>query len=110
MNLKERLRHLSQIGSSTRNYGKTEAIAKAAKDTGGIVIAHNFEMARYITKAFNVTSKAMSVNLLGFSGPFFFDHHAISILLDRAARKIEMLEHENAKLKEENQDLVNRMD
>ena len=100
MNIKGRLVSLAMASNASRKAGKTTMIARAAKETGGTVLAANFEEARYIEKTFDVPARSVEINLEGFSGPFYFDNHAIEVLLLKAARKIEVLEGEIKELKE----------
>lgn len=92
MNLKKRLEHLSHISMKDRAMGRTTMIAKAAEATGGMVLARTHDQAKWIEREFGVPARSIEMNLEGFSGPFFFDHHAIEGLLLNAANKIEELE------------------
>lgn len=98
MNLKSRLQHIAFKSMKDRMMGRTTLIARAAKELGGIVLAHNFSGAKQIEHAHAVTARSMEINLDGFSGPFFLDHHATDIMLLRAADKIEELEKQQKSL------------
>lgn len=101
MNLKERLLHLSHVSGIDRMMGRTTLIAKAAKELGGMVIAHTHEDAKRIERTHGVTARSMDLNLFGFSGPMFFDHHAVERLFVRAANRIHDLEQEIDKREEQ---------
>lgn len=100
MNLKNRLLHLAHLSTQDRQTGRTTLVARAAKELDGIVIAHNHDDAKRIERQYGVTARSMDMNLFGFNGPFFIDHHAVERLFVRAAEKIQDLENENGKLKE----------
>lgn len=95
MNIKNRLRHLAQISAKDRATGRTTMNARAAKELDGIVLANSHSEARYIAKQHGVVAKSIEMNLEGFAGPFFFDHHTVETLLTKAANKIEALERRN---------------
>jgi hypothetical protein len=95
MNIKNRLRHLAQLSAKDRATGRSTMTARAAKELDGIVIANTHSEARQIAKTHGVAAKSYEMNLDGFMGPFFFDHHAIETLLTKAANKIEALERRN---------------
>lgn len=97
MNLAARLIHLAHVSGVDRMLGRTTLIAKAAKELGGMVIAHNHAHAQQIERQHGVPARSMDINLFGFNGPFFFDHYAIEKILLRAAHKIHDLEQEIAK-------------
>lgn len=101
MNIKKRLQHISIALNSARQYGKTTVMAKATKELGGILLCANFDDAKRIKHAHNVETKSYETNLDGINGPFFIDNYAISLLLESAVRKIDSLEKELEKLKNE---------
>ena len=92
MNLKNRLLHLAHKLDEDRQTGKTTMLAKAAKETNGILLAHNFDFAKHLERNYGIVSKSVEINLEGFFGPFFIDNHAVSRLFHSAASKIETLE------------------
>lgn len=94
MNLKSRLMHLSDKSSQLRQYGKTSAIAKVCLELQGVMIAASHDEARDLHRKFGVVAKSYEINLDDLSGPFFFDHHALEVVLTKAANKIAILEHE----------------
>lgn len=94
MNIKGRLEHLAHLSMRDRQTGRSTMFAKVAEETGGIVITHNHEHAKYIEKNFKVPARSMEINLEGFSGPFILDHHATEVMFLKAANKIESLENE----------------
>jgi hypothetical protein len=94
MNIKGRLEHIAHISMKDRAMGRTTMIAKAAEATGGIVIARTHDQAKWIERTYKVPARSMELNLDGFSGPFFLDHHATEALLLKAANKIEEVEKE----------------
>lgn len=96
MNLKKKLKHLAQKAMSTKNYGKSDSIVKACKDLDGVFIAATPEEAKLTEKHHGVKSYHIDKNLEGIRGPFFFDHKAITKLLNRAADKISALEEQAA--------------
>lgn len=89
MNISKRLRHLAYLDVKDRQLGRTTAIAKAAKENGGIVIGHNFDFVKYIERTHKVPAKSIEMNLEGFHGPFFLDHHAVNTMFLKAADKID---------------------
>lgn len=99
MNLKKRLEHIAHMSGKDRHTGKTMMIARAAEQTGGIVIARSMDEAKWIEKIYRIPSRSMDINLEGFNGPFFLDHHATEGLLFSAANKINVLEKEIVKLR-----------
>lgn len=92
MNIKARLEHIAHLLIKDRAMGQTTMIAKAAKETGGMVLARTHDHAKQIERSHGVTSRSMEVNLEGYSGPFYLDHYATSGLLMKAADKIGLLE------------------
>lgn len=92
MNIKKRLLHLANLSAKDRQTGRTTLTARAAKEVGGIVLARTHDEAKFIERTHNVTARSMEINLDGYSGPFFIDHHAVESLLVSAATKIENLE------------------
>lgn len=92
MNIKARLEHIAHILIKDRQMGNTTMIAKAAKETGGMVLARTHDHAKQIERAHGVTARSMEVNLQGYMGPFYLDHYAASGLLIKAADKIGLLE------------------
>ena len=101
MNLRQRLIHLADKSEADRDTGRTTLLAKATKELNGLLIAENFGMATFLQRKYGVASRAMELNLDGYSGPIFFDHHAIESILRKAANKISELELENVWLKEQ---------
>lgn len=92
MNIKNRLRQLSRCNAGNKTFGRTKATCLAAIAADGIVVTHTHEFALYLTRKYGVVAKSYEVNLDGFSGPFFFDHTALEVILEKAANKIESLE------------------
>lgn len=92
MNLKNRLIHLAQKLDEDRQTGKTTMLAKAAKETNGILLAHDFDYAKKLERQFGIVAKSVELNLEGFFGPFFIDNHANAKMFHSAANKIEKLE------------------
>jgi hypothetical protein len=101
MNLKKRLEHIAGALDFNRRYGKTSLIAKACRDLNGIMLAATFDQAKNIARSHDVEAKSIEMNLDGYRGPFFIDHHAASVLLQKAANKISELEREIDELKSE---------
>ncbi len=103
MNLKKRLRHLSDLNVRDKRAEvedtKRVTIINAAKNSGGLLITSSLHEAKTLERAFGVTARSMDINLEGFSGPFFFDPQAIEDILVRAANKIEALENELKQLR-----------
>jgi hypothetical protein len=99
MNLKKRLLHIAQKLDESRQYGKTTLLAKITKELGGILLVHNFDEARLLERKHDIVVKSIDVGLDGLTGPFFLDNHGASVLLTRAANKIEALEKEIEELK-----------
>lgn len=106
MNLKNRLLHLAQASGMARQFGKTTAICKAAKEIDAIVLTATHLEAKHLERKFDVKAKSVELNLYGFSGPFLFDNHAIEKLFVSASNKIQTLEDEIEKLKKENEQLT----
>lgn len=102
MNIKKRLEHLAAKLVEVRHTGSTRATAKAAFETGGVVLGANIDHANRIRDldGLDVTARSMETNLDGLRGPFFMDHYAISQMFIKAANKIEELEKENARFTE----------
>ena len=102
MKLSKRLRHLAdKLTNEDRGMGKTSLIAKAAKDLNGVILCHNFEFAKTVGHEHDVVAKSIEVNLdtKDLMGPYFIDHHAVAVLFEKAANRIEELE---AQIKESN--------
>lgn len=99
MNLKTRLESIAHLLTKDRMVGYTTLAAKAAKELGATMIAHNFAHARQIERNYGVPAKSVDMNLTGRNDFFIIDHFAVSTLLNRAASKIDELEKENEKLK-----------
>lgn len=110
MNLQKRLEHIAYLSSKDRAFGKTSMIVKAAKETGGIVIAATHAEAKEIERKFGVTSRSIEINLDGFTGPFFVDHHAMEKILLNASAKIGVLESELAASNEKHKELQDKLD
>ena len=95
MNLKARLRHLSQKSQELRQYGKTTLLAKITKELDGVLLCRTHKQATEMKKAHGVNAISFEKNLEGIRGPFFFDHYTLETLLDKAANKIDTLENDN---------------
>lgn len=101
MNLKNRLRHISQCNAGNKTFGRTKATCMAALAADGVVITHTHEFATYLKRKYGVFAKSYEVNMDGLRGPFFVDHTALEEILNKAANKIEALEAEIRALKGE---------
>lgn len=99
MNLRSRLESVALLLSKDRMVGYTTLAAKAAKELGATMLAHNFAHARQIERSYGVKAKSIDQNLMGTNDFYIIDHYAVATLLNRAATKIANLEKENEEMR-----------
>ena len=71
------LSDLMFINDYARRSGKTTAICEAAKKIGAIVIVHNREEAKRVSKEYGVKTISYNENLRPLHGPFLVDSTAV---------------------------------
>lgn len=80
--------------------GKTEAICKAAKEIGAIVVVHSAEEKNFIAKHFGVKCVTFDDTISGLRGCFLVDTYAVSLAAQKYEKCIEELKEEINRLRE----------
>lgn len=82
-----------------RQAGKTYELATMCKRQDWTLICQTQGYAKEVEKEYGCKTLSRGHNLMGQTGPFVYDHHAMSQILYQGAWRVNALEHENNKLK-----------
>lgn len=80
-----------------RQVGKTYQICQAAKNIGAVVVTHNWQEARRISREYNITAVPSSTpnQLRGNSGPILFDTGGVASICVQYEELLSKLQREN---------------